>query len=49
MQVGADSFLPNQRFNLAMGLASIDIAQRLNKMWRAKKSGVKSGSETVNI
>lgn len=40
MQVNADSFLPNQRFNLAMGLAAIHVGQHLRKSWMAgKKSG----------
>lgn len=40
MQVKADSFLPNQRFNLAMGLAAIHVGQHFRKVWMtAKKSG----------
>ena len=37
MQVNADSFLPNQRFNLAMGLASIHVGQYFRKFWTSGK------------
>ena len=43
MQVKADSFLPNSRFNLAMGLATIHVGQHLRKIWM---SGKKSGTES---
>lgn len=34
MQVAADGYLPSRRHNFAMGLASMHIAQLLDKRWR---------------
>ena len=40
MQVKADSFVANVRFNLAMGLAVVHVGQQLRELWStAKKRG----------
>ncbi|ESO90066.1 hypothetical protein LOTGIDRAFT_218109 [Lottia gigantea] len=38
-QVNTDGFTPNNRLNLAMGLASLHIAQYLEKKWKSLKNG----------
>ncbi|XP_064622955.1 tetratricopeptide repeat protein 13-like isoform X2 [Lineus longissimus] len=37
-QVNSDGFLPNQRLNLAMGLAAIHIAQVMEGLWKGPRN-----------
>ncbi|XP_071080039.1 tetratricopeptide repeat protein 13-like isoform X1 [Haliotis cracherodii] len=46
MQVNSDGFTPNKRLNLAMGLASIHIAQHFEMKWKSYKNTKGSG---VNV
>ncbi|XP_014666241.1 PREDICTED: tetratricopeptide repeat protein 13-like [Priapulus caudatus] len=45
-QVTADGYMPQERFNIAMGLAAIDISQSLQGLWSSKKS-LKIGDKRV--